>query len=152
LRLKSISKLLRRGFLVDGRTAIPLRSVSQPKRITSYLSYDIGAFSRLALVGGPKGRSYRKTRFAPIYMPQPPLTVPSGILLDAKRLSSSSASSEPTFDPIQTTYHFRASSKGKALNDNSDDLDNRIAIYAIDILVYSLVYRQVIGEKQEIDI
>jgi hypothetical protein len=53
--IHSWSKLLRRGSLADGRTAIPLRSKGQPERITCYLCHDIGAFSRLALISGPGG-------------------------------------------------------------------------------------------------
>lgn len=37
--------------------------------------------------------------------------------------------------------------KVEALNNNSDDLNDRIAIYAIDDPVHSLACRQMIGEK-----
>jgi len=71
-------------------------------------------------------------------VPQPPSTVPSGMHLVAKRSLSRSASSAPTFNPIRTTCHFCASSKAEAPNDDSDVLDDEIAIYAIGVPTHSL--------------
>jgi hypothetical protein len=82
-------------------------------------------------------------------VPQPPSTVPSGMHLVAKRSLSRSASSAPTFNPIRTTCHFCASLKAEARNDDSDVLDDGIAIYAIGVPIHSLAYGRMIGEQQE---
>ena len=84
-------------------------------------------------------------------MLQPLSTISSGMCLGAKRSLRRSVSSALTFNPIWTTYHFCASSKAEALNNDGNDLDDSTAIYAIDDLAHSLACRQMIGEKQEID-
>ena len=80
---------------------------------------------------------------------QPLSTVLSDMHLVAKRSLSRSASSAPTFNSIRTTCHFCASSIAEAPNDDSDVLDDGIAIYAIGVPTYSLAYGKMTGEQQE---
>lgn len=86
-----------------------------------------------------------------LYMTQYPPTVPSGELLSLRCSSCCSASNAPPLNPIRSTCRFCAHSEAEASNDDGDsgDKDNKTVVHVIGVLVYSLVYRQVTGERQE---
>lgn len=69
--------------------------------------------------------------------------------LGVRRSSCRSASSASTLNPMRTTYRFCARSKAEASNDDGDELDNGMAVYATGVPAHSLAYRRMTGEMQE---